>query len=1050
MSDAEWLELMTTPSEEAGIALVRRLWLEAHRVEAALSESRLVDIARLGMERCTATVCVVTGSTPTARSAREAIPAHWYISDVAEARDPEFVLFYERGSSFPCAAVVFTDGARGNGWLTYHRRPLVLQRLRERFARLSRLPEQQRALTAVRERSSAVGRLGSVQDSLGSTPEYIHPKRLYRVILEAHFAATAAAVSSATRPEAAPSLAAHQERAYERACDILDRFGGVIIADAVGLGKTYIGLRLLESALGSGGEGLLVVPAALKDQWLREISYLCSYSSNVENPPAGNSRGENLDLWIRESGPGRIAVLTIESLSRRSFNQARLSGADVVIVDEAHNFRNPQTQRYRNLADLVRHSRVVLLTATPINNTLLDLQHLIALFAAPGAFRHLGISDYRAVFHRAASGDADVRGMVSACVLRRTRRFLRTCYGNVVVQREISGQPIPIRFPKRRPTVAIEYDLARTYSDSFSSLEDWFAALHFPSIVSDPSDQEAASAVGSVAGLLKIIMLKRLESSVEAFRRTITQQLAWCKTALNAVAAGRILSRPDYRSAFQGPADDPGSQLAFFELVLPVPTMERRGIDAFRRQVEHDEKILSHIHSALGPIGIEQDWKISALRQLLNGRLSGRKVLVFTEFRDTARYIHHALGNRPYVARIDSEAAHLGRLRASRREVIERFAPLSNGVREPPLRERVEILIATDVLSEGLNLQDAAAVVSYDLPWNPVRLMQRIGRIDRLGAIHEWVELHHFVPTRELERLLGLMARLHEKVRAIERALGTDNPVLGGPHQPTPNFQHLRALASSPDGYDRIEADLEGPFDPEEQAYLDYVALKKEERVNTSGPSVSAVIDDTTSRVRAIAYWRVTCGRQRRGLWLVCDPKSGCVVEDSAAAIEALRAVSATSKTAPIGDLESSVRSARRVCHRYVAGVMARLEAARIAGDALRPGLPQCRIAAWLGQSLQSKGHHPGPEIRSRSDQLLEKLARRYTAAGERALFRIADRLPAHPTPAFLDELERHLLELDPHQPSPPKAREIGLLLLVPDSRDGVSEDSRYQTSCQP
>ncbi|MGD8867097.1 MAG: hypothetical protein PVI01_05695, partial [Gemmatimonadales bacterium] len=122
------------------------------------------------------------------------------------------------------------------------------------------------------------------------------------------------------------------------------------------------------------------------------------------------------------------------------------------------------------------------------------------------------------------------------------------------------------------------------------------------------------------------------------------------------------------------------------------------------------------------------------------------------------------------------------------------------------------------------------------------------------------------------------------------------------------------------------------------------------------------------------------------------------------------------------------------VCGRYVARVMARLEAARIAGDALRPGLPQCRIAAWLGQSLQSKSHHLGPETRSRSDDLLGRLARRYTAAGERALSRIADHLPAHPTPAFLDKLEQRLLELAPNEPSPPKAREIGLLLLVPDS----------------
>lgn len=1032
MGETPWIGLMTASSDESGIETIRRLWHGAYRVDTAVSARRLGDLQRLlGAVRPPESVHVVTHvDSLLAPANRETLPAHWYFTDTVEPPVPEFALFYPRGSSFPDGAVVFAGDAGGRGWLTYHRRPLVLQRLRERFDYLSALVRSLSPVTAVRESSLVADKTTGPAAARQTEAKLVSPAKLYGSVLSAHFEPPTLDGEPKPRPDGAPTLAAHQERAYERACQILDRYGGVIIADAVGLGKTYIGLRLLESLLRNGGEGLVVVPASLRDQWIREISYLQPYSG-VGNRPATPATGDNLDFWLRETGSGRIGVLSMESLGRRDFGHAKYASADLVLVDEAHNFRNPQTQRYRNLADVVRQSNVVLLTATPINNTLLDLQHLIELFAPPGAFRHLGIHDYRAVFQRAAVGAGDVRGIVSACVLRRTRRFLRAHYGDVQVRDTASGSHKSIRFPRRRPPAAIEYDLAGTYRDLLMGLDDWLNALHFPSISPDDADADVDLRSASIASLMKMIMLKRLESSVEAFRRTVSQQLAWCKTALNAVSVGRVLTRPDYRTAFQGPTDDPGSQLAFFELVLPPPTLDQRQVRDFRHRLEHDAEMLSHFHAKLSSIGAGEDRKLAALRRLLDDGLSAKKVLIFTEFRDTARYLHRALAGRPFIAQIDSEVAHLGRDRASRRDVIERFAPRSNGLREPPERERVDVLIATDVLSEGLNLQDASAVVSYDLPWNPVRLMQRIGRIDRLAAVHDWVELHHFVPVRELDRLLGLMARLSDKVGTIEATLGLDSPVLGGERFARDNLRHLRLLASAPDGYDRIEAELEGPFDPEEQAYLDCVTFRGDGLTAVSGPLVSAVSETSQGRVRATAYWRVSCGRQTRGLWLMCDPKSGCVVEDAAAAIEALRKAS-TMSPAPLEQLESTVIRARQACARYARSVTTRLEAARIAGDALRPGLPQCRIASWLGHALQSKRHRPGPEARALIDRILERLAKRFTAADERALSEVVAALPNHPSAEFLSGLERRLLHMDRDVPAAPVIREVGLLLFVP------------------
>ena len=135
-------------------------------------------------------------------------------------------------------------------------------------------------------------------------------------------------------------------------------------------------------------------------------------------------------------------------------------------------------------------------------------------------------------------------------------------------------------------------------------------------------------------------------------------------------------------------------------------------------------------------------------------------MLLFSEFRETAEYLWHALRNQAPCALIHGSGAWLGSTPAARRAVIERFAPRANGVRPPPRREAVRILIATDVLAEGLNLQDAADAVSYDLPWNPVRVVQRLGRIDRLGSPHPSVRSWYFVPHRDLDRLLGLLHRI--------------------------------------------------------------------------------------------------------------------------------------------------------------------------------------------------------------------------------------------------------------------------------------------------
>ena len=1032
MRASPWLEPNLPLTFEEASAAARKLLLSTNRLEAVVADARwLVTLFGpvLHQEQCELPeVQVVAPAVPA--NASEFPRWSWILTDGPPA--PEYLLFYIGGVSFPEVALMLSGSVDGNGWATFHLRPFVLHRLRERFRQSVAEHEARtvsptpRVLAAVHEEKT------EFRESTLPAAAPKSAREVYLQVLAAHFADLSPRSGDDSRPLDAPGLAVHQERAYERACSILDRYGGVIIADAVGLGKTYVGLRLLEDALASANRALVVVPASLKDQWRRELLYLSrdaddDLRAHTLAPPA-----EVLDLWIGEQASHDVTLLSHELLGRRSFDADSYGGADLIVIDEAHNFRNPLTRRYRNLAAVSRHSRLVMLTATPINNTLFDLQHLLGLFAAPGAFRHLGIPDYRRVFRE--SDQNGLRILISACVLRRTRRFLREHYGEVEVRDPRSGDRIELRFPKRQPPIAVKYDLTGSYGDLFEQIEHWLSELRFP--LFKPSDDHSSESVESSADLLKIILLKRLESSIEAFRSTLVHQLAWCDTALRAIDAGRVLTRPDYRASFRGPADDPGSQLALFELMLPEGSIDPVAAADYRQQLMNDRQVLAQLHSTLAVVEPRADRKLQELVRLIEQPLAGRKILIFTEFLDTARYIHRQLWNRPHVAQIDSGSARLGQERSNRREVIERFAPRSNGLPEPPERERVDILIATDVLSEGLNLQDASAVVSYDLPWNPVRLMQRSGRVDRLGALAEYIELYHFLPASDLERLLRLMDRLRRKVSVISAAVGLDHPVLAVSGRGSAyTIEQIRLLNQGTEGYEQFEEQIEGPLDPEEQAYLDFVRYLGSPSVsstvqNAEPPAACAVRDVTCTSPRAVSYWQISSPKVRRVLWLSCDCATRRVTCDQAVAFEVFRKASSAKVIKPPADL---LTLARQAFWDYARSVAAQLKASRLGGDELYPSLPQCRIAAWLGRALLSSRHRLSPGAVERIERTLALISRRFTVEEERSLARLADTLPDQFESTVLDALDAALRAIELETTEEFKFQERGTLLLLPE-----------------
>ncbi|GAF97696.1 unnamed protein product, partial [marine sediment metagenome] len=287
-------------------------------------------------------------------------------------------------------------------------------------------------------------------------------------------------------------------------------------------------------------------------------------------------------------------------------------------------------------------------------------------------------------------------------------------------------------------------------------------------------------------GIFRTRFLKRLESSVEAFRVSLHRALTFESTYLDYLLDGKVVASQDFQKAMRflerDVEDDPspGSMADELDEVaearahiesLPKVDLNQYDLRKLKRDVEADVRLLKDLYDKTAPLA-ENDAKIEAIKQVLAKGLRGQKVLIFSSFKDTARYVHRVLtGDNsakwrerigdPNIRRIDS-----GNHPPERGHILGHFAPVANEMEIKP-DDEIDILISTDVLSEGQNLQDCGVIVNYDLTWNPVRLVQRNGRIDRIGSPHETIKIFNMFPEDELERLLHLVERLTTRISQI-------------------------------------------------------------------------------------------------------------------------------------------------------------------------------------------------------------------------------------------------------------------------------------------
>ncbi|HEX8345095.1 MAG TPA: helicase-related protein [Actinoplanes sp.] len=594
-----------------------------------------------------------------------------------------------------------------------------------------------------------------------------------------------------------------------RARRILAKRRGVIVADEVGLGKTFLAGELIHEAVFERRQKvLLVTPAALRDATWRPFL-------REKNLRADCVSFEQLVAAIDDAGALTAVLQDLDEYA-------------MVVVDEAHGLRNPITRRAdalrRVLAGAVPKD-LIFLTATPVNNSLVDLYHLIAYFTPnDAAFSDIGIPSLRAYFQRAIGKNPDdlspehLFDVLDEVAVRRTRRFVRNHYvGDKVV---INGVEQEITFPTCR-VIRADYDLDEVLPGVFDDLavalgadvaEETLAETLAAGVILDDPGQVLTMAryvpsrfhrhggteqyEAQNAGLLRSNLLKRFESSSYAFEQTVSKMITSHDRFLSALGAGLVLTGDALSEWSVTAADDVDAWMETVDDTSGVAGASDYDVDALRLAVQADRDLLESFRQRVRTIDHTTDPKVDALVGQLAG-IAGEaeaqgigdedvrnkhKVLIFTYFADTAAYLERALDNairtEPALAVYrDRAVTVVGSDRSNRADAIIGFAPRTAGTGKE--EDRYDLIVATDVLSEGVNLQQARHIINYDLPWNPMRLVQRHGRIDRIGSPHREVFVRCFFPDRDLDRILGLEERLQRKLKQAAASIGVGEVLPG-------------------------------------------------------------------------------------------------------------------------------------------------------------------------------------------------------------------------------------------------------------------------------
>lgn len=613
---------------------------------------------------------------------------------------------------------------------------------------------------------------------------------------------------------------------------LLNEHGGVLVADEVGLGKTYLAGEVIYRTANINRQRVLIVaPAALKTAMWEPFLATYDFSRWV----TVYSYEEVRNRLDPEKGPIDAFMREIEDYS-------------LVVIDEAHNLRNSGAQRSGAVDRVItagNPKKVVLLTATPVNNSLTDLETLVKYFIRDDArFAALGIPSIRDYIRRAQAIDPanltpeHLFDLMDQVAVRRTRKFVKEHYANEMIFGP-NGKPTTIKFPQpkvRRIDYALDADglalidamvyalddptdphAPRAWEDRSRDPERLMLARYLSSMYTVDHDLQTYQITNS--GLLRSGLLKRLESSPQALHSSLEKMIASHESFLDALRRGFVLRGEALSDWASSDSDDLDEFVAEFDDDEQIESVDGYHLSELKADVESDIALLCRLRDLAEVVVNNNEPKvrkivaeltdIAAQARRVDPRgissADRRKVIVFSAFTDTIIPVHEAVIKAIDAAHLDSPLAdYRGRIappimgsyakthergktggvdQGGRAATIAGFAPQTAGPRnaagEATANDEFDILFTTDVLAEGVNLQQACQMINYDLPWNPMRIVQRHGRIDRIGSKHDYVHLGLFFPAERLEELLELEERLERKLALADAAVGAGEVLPG-------------------------------------------------------------------------------------------------------------------------------------------------------------------------------------------------------------------------------------------------------------------------------
>ena len=615
----------------------------------------------------------------------------------------------------------------------------------------------------------------------------------------------------------------------------LQKNNGCIVADSVGLGKTYTALAVIKFFELSNARVLVLCPKRLKGNWRLYLA-----ESNIKDNPFLEDRF-------------RFVLLSHTDLSRESgyegninFADFNWSNFDLLVIDESHNFRN-DTDPKRENGEIVKHSRysklmevvlkegvktkVLMLSATPVNTSLDDLKNQINLLTTKqnnALKNNLGINNIEVVLNSAQKKfdkwssnektsnskyklleeiQPDFIRLLGGISIARSRRHIQKFYSDEVEKMgNFPNRELPINtYPKSDKKKKLSYTKLSQKIDNFQ------LAVYRPTsyVISEEGKQILENERKRfnfnqkhreifLVGMIRTNFLKRLESSAHSFSLTLDRTIQKINKTLKDIDK-HMLNKELESDLKNEQSDEDFEDDDEFVVYQSRNILHFRDLDleAWRSDLIEDKKTLTNVYNRVASITPNRDGKLARLKKDIRERVNNptinqsgeqiRKMLVFTVFTDTAKYLYEnleefsaELGLKTALITGSAQLTQYGKNTYD--EILTNFSPRSRG-RSEDVAEEIDLLIATDCISEGQNLQDCDTVLNYDIHWNPVKLIQRFGRIDRIGSKNSSIRMINYWPTKKLEKYLKLESRVYSRIAMVDIAGTGDDDLLNVPNE---------------------------------------------------------------------------------------------------------------------------------------------------------------------------------------------------------------------------------------------------------------------------